>query len=156
GSELEFDAGGRIRAGDRCLQLDGDNQLIAGDCRGGPRGYFLFDDEGHLWAGVPPAPAPGMAGDHTLCLVGIGGSVRADLCGATRDQRWALGRPPVTTLRADLGLSARARSIQLADVNADGFADLCRIQRGGLRCSLGDGTGRFGETVRLDAVAQPL
>lgn len=156
GSELRFEAGGRIRAGDRCLGLTPDGRVVAVACRRGPEQYFLFDDEGHLWAGVAPAAGPAMAADHTVCLAGDGGGVRAAVCGADRDVRWLLGRPPVASLRSDLGLAARGRAVQLADLTGDGRADLCRVDDGGLRCSVGDGSGGFGPSVRIDRADQPL
>lgn len=154
-TELEFEPGGVIRAGDRCLRLL-DGRLTAGPCGDGVDGYFLFDDEGHLWAGVAAAPGPAMLTDHTVCLFGDGDGVRAGVCGAQRDPRWVLGRPPATTPRVALGITASGRALQLADLTADGKADLCRIEGSGLWCAVGDGTGRFDGSVRIDAPEHPL
>jgi LmbE family N-acetylglucosaminyl deacetylase len=156
GSELRFEPGGRIRAGARCLRLSPDNELVAGDCQPGPERYFLFDDEGHLWAGVPPPAGPAMATDHTMCLIDDGDRVRAAVCGAGLDRRWVLGRPPTTNARSELGITAHGRSVQLADVDGDGKADLCRIEGGGLWCAMGDGNGGFLGSTRIDALDQPL
>jgi LmbE family N-acetylglucosaminyl deacetylase len=156
GTELRFEHGGGIRAGDRCLRVAADRQLVAGSCDGGPERYFLLDDEGHLWSGMAPELGAATAGEHAMCLVGDASGVRAEVCGAARNARWTLGRPTVSTLWAQLGVAARGRAVQLADVTGDGLADLCRIERDGLWCAVGDGHGGFGNSLRIDAVGKPI
>ena len=156
GTTLSFEARGAIRAGHRCLRVARDGRLTATPCRGGIEEYFLLDEEGHLWAGVPAPPGPAMDTDHTMCLVGDGGGVRAAVCGPSRSPLWVLGRPPVASLRSQLGVTAHGRSVQLADLSGDGLADLCRLENGGLWCARGDGAGRFLDTVRIDDAAHPL
>lgn len=155
-TELSFEPHGMVRAGDRCLRLARSGRLVAVPYRGGPREYFLLDDEGHLWTGVAPAPGPAMDSNHTMCLVGDASGVHAVVCGSSFAPRWVLGRPPVASSRSQLGITARGRSVQLADLTGDGLADLCRIEGGGLWCARGDGAGGFLESVRIDAVAHPL
>jgi len=94
--------------------------------------------------------------DHTMCLVPDGSAVRAAVCGGNRDERWVLGRPPVVTRRSSLGITVHGLAVQLADLTGDGRADLCRIEDGGLRCAIGDGAGGFQDSIRIDAVGQPL
>ncbi|HEY0193673.1 MAG TPA: FG-GAP-like repeat-containing protein [Kofleriaceae bacterium] len=156
GSQLELELDGSIRAGDRCLELAADGTLVAQACGHGPEGYFLLDEEGHLWSGVPAPTGGDRLANHTTCLVPDGGRVRAAVCGGDLERRWVLGRPPVLSLRSDLQLAARGRSVRLADVTGDGLADLCRIERGGLWCAPGDGAGRFFSSLRIDAPDAPL
>lgn len=156
GTKLSFERQGMVRVGNRCLRLAPSGRVVAKPCRGGAREYFLLDDEGHLWTGVAPVPGPAMDTNHTMCLVGDGSGVHAAVCGSSLAPRWVLGRPPVASLRSQLGVTARGRSVQLADLTGDGLADLCRIEGGGLWCARGDGAGGFRESVRIDAVAHPL
>lgn len=155
-TDLRWLPGGSVRAGDRCLRLTRERRLVAGTCRGGPEGYFLLDEEGHVWSGAAPDPAPWMDVNHTLCLLADADGIRAEACGGPVDQRWQLGQRTIATPRASIGTAAQGRSIQLADLNGDGMADLCRIENGGLWCALGDGAGGFGTSVRIDAAGQPL
>jgi LmbE family N-acetylglucosaminyl deacetylase len=156
GTTLSFESHGMIRAGARCLRLARRGRLVAVPCRGGAEEYFLLDDEGHLWTGVPPAPGPAMDTNHTMCLIGDAGGVRAAVCGQSSAPQWVLGGSPAVSLRSQLGITAHGRSVQLADLTGDGLADLCRIEGGGLWCARGDGTGRFLDSVRIDAVDHPL
>lgn len=155
-TQLRFLPGGSIHAGNRCLQLTRYHRMVARPCREGPEGYFLLDEEGHLWSGLSPGPSLGMDINHTLCLIGDASGVHAELCGGPVDQRWQLNNRAITTPRAQIGTTAEGRSVQLADLTGDGMADLCRIENGALWCAIGDGAGGFGESVRIDAAGEPL
>jgi LmbE family N-acetylglucosaminyl deacetylase len=155
-SELRFERDGSIHAADRCLRVAPGGDVVAGPCDGVAEGYFLLDEEGHLWAGVAPGPGPDRIANHATCLVADGTRLRGEACGADLERRWVLGRPPVSNLRSQLAITARGRAIRLADVTGDNLADLCRIEKGGLWCAPGDGTGRFLPSIRIDAPAYPL
>ncbi|MDB4956286.1 MAG: Rhs family protein [Myxococcales bacterium] len=156
GTSLQFEPGGHVRVGDRCLRVLPDGELALAGCDAREDGFFLLDDEGHVWLGVAPAIGSGTATNHTMCLAHSDDHVRAEICGSDRDDQWELARPNVAQQRAQLGIAAHGRSIQLADLTGDGKADLCRIQYGGLWCAEGDGLGGFTFSRRIDSVAHPL
>ena len=156
GTSLRFERDGSIHVGDRCLRISRDGELELGECGSSENGFFLLDDEGHVWLGVAPAIGEGTATNHTMCLASTEGHVRAEICGSDRDEQWELASATGSSVRAQLGITARGRTIQIADLTGDGKADLCRVEHGALWCSEGDGLGRFGLSRRIDAVSQPL
>jgi hypothetical protein len=70
-------------------ELVQDDQCAATD----PGVHFLYDEEGHLWFGVPPAPAGDMSFAHLVCMDQAGGRPRGILCGASHDVTVTLGAP---------------------------------------------------------------
>lgn len=146
---IALQPGGLIAFGDRCLEID-DGVVNLGECTPAPNRVFAFDDEGHLFSGLP-VPAQGLLDVmHNLCLVGDANGLRADRCGAQLDARWDLLQPSVTTPR--VASLAHGRAVRMADLNGDGLADLCFVGNTlGLACNLGDGTGHFAKAVSLGA-----
>ena len=125
---------------DGCLQTLPTGELVVGFCT--QASTYRLDDEGHIWAGVAPAPAPNMDVDHGSCLASSGGRVRAILCGATKTDTWQVMPLPVTSDRTALGLVRSGRGLVLADLDGDGKADLCEVDAA-LVCALGGGEGTF-------------
>jgi len=74
------------------LVLTGEVVTSACDATG-VGGRLFFDAEGHVWSGVPPAPASDMALAHLYCLRDAGGRPRAGLCGAASAPVWQLAAP---------------------------------------------------------------
>ena len=70
-------------------ELVEDTACAAGD----PGVHFLYDQDGHLWFGVPPAPAADMSFAHLVCMDAAGGRPRGALCGASHDVTVTLGAP---------------------------------------------------------------
>ena len=140
---VHFARNGNLQIGGRCVHLRADGRLTLGACGAGPDRYFLFDDEGHLWSGLPPTPGPGMDADHSLCLVSDGETVYGTVCGSRQDFQWELVRHVASSPRPGVGSASRGRTVRLGDVTGDGKADLCSIGDGRLVCAEGDGTGRF-------------
>ncbi|HEY1553394.1 MAG TPA: VCBS repeat-containing protein [Kofleriaceae bacterium] len=156
GTTWQLDTTRALRAGDRCPSVLPTGELVLGDCTGGTSQQFLFDDEGRIWAGVPPAPAPDMDYAHLSCLATGGGRVRAVLCGAAGAPAWTFDPAIATTPRAALGLTSTGRALRIADLTGDGHGDLCAVEAGALMCAPGDGTGAFGSATRIDDGAQPF
>jgi LmbE family N-acetylglucosaminyl deacetylase len=149
---------GQLRTEDgRCLAIDSTGDASLGACVGGAERRFLFDDEGHLWSGVPPTSDGVALYAHLWCLTPAGaGGIRAQLCGEPGAAAWDFMPRTVATLRADLALVSTGREVRLGDVDGDGRADLCAIESG-LYCALGDGKGGFATpAVRIDAASAPL
>ncbi|MBV8756653.1 MAG: VCBS repeat-containing protein [Deltaproteobacteria bacterium] len=150
GGNLAISTGAQIQIGDRCLQGDESGTVFATDCLPIAQQRWLVDDEGHVFLGMPAAPAPRMDYDHTLCLAPDVDGVRVARCGSQLDARWQLVRPPVATPDATIALSRSGRARRLADVSGDGLADLCSVELGVLTCALGDGTGGFAPAAPID------
>ncbi|MGE5182419.1 MAG: FG-GAP-like repeat-containing protein [Acidobacteriota bacterium] len=153
-----LDAGGELHDDhDRCLVVADGGAIVAGACTGGADHRVFADDEGHLWTGVPPAPAAGMEYAHLACLAPAdNGSVSAVLCGADLAPTWRFVPAVVVTDRGGTGLTASGRALRIGDLTGDGRGDLCAIEPGGLMCAPGDGTGAFGAARRIDMPGQPL
>lgn len=153
----ELDDAGQLRSEDgRCLAVDASGDAALTACLGGPERTFFFDDEGHVWSGVPPTPAPDMGYAHLWCLAHGDEGLRVQLCGEGRAPTWEIMPRTAATPRSELGLSATGREVRLGDVDGDGHADLCAIEDG-LVCALGDGAGAFATpAVRFDSVVAPL
>lgn len=87
--DWEYSAVGVVRSAvgaGICLDAILTGELIGGTCGAnagpdGPGEQFYFDDEGHLWAGVVPAPQSDMARAHLDCVAVAGGRPRGVLCG---------------------------------------------------------------------------
>lgn len=148
-TQVELEKNGNLAIGDLCVHVREDGRLRLGACGGGADRYFLFDDEGHLWAGLPPAPGPGMDTDHSLCLISDGGKVRGALCGSHQDFQWELVRHVASSPRPRVGNASRGRTVRMGDLTGDGKADLCSIGNGRLVCAAGDGTGEFGAPTAI-------
>jgi hypothetical protein len=140
---IEFRDGGRVAIGGRCLQVERDNSIVLGSCELAPNRAFLFDDEGHIWSGVPPAPQAGMDAMHTLCIVDDTDQLRVALCGAYRDVKWSLLGRRVVTPHPSEAATMSGRAIRLGDLDGDGKADMCQAGSDGLYCGDGDGAGGF-------------
>lgn len=157
---FDFDLRGNVRVGNRCLAMTSAGALTVGACGEGGEQVFRFDDEGHLWAGVPPLPAPLMDYDHGLCVTADADlHVHGALCGATHDFTWQLERPLHTTRLDSVNLRSGGRAVRLGDLTGDGKADLCAIDPSGsrgLECAVGDGSGRFTAAIHIDSPAAPL
>ena len=151
-----LDDPGDLRLGDRCLAADPGGGLRMTACDGGVDHRWFFDDEGHLWSGLPPAPAGDMRYAHLLCLAAGESGPRVALCGAPGAPVWSFAPAVAVTARAELGLSATGRAVQIGDLTGDGRGDLCAVQAGGLMCAPGDGAGHFGPAIRIDDPAAPL
>ena len=142
-----FTRDGAMHLADRCMQALPTGELVVGSCTG--HSVFRFDDEGHIWAGIPPVPTTNMDLDHGSCLAAAGGRVRAVLCGATRIGTWTIEPAQATSARTSLGLARTGRGLVLADRDGDGRADLCEIVATGVECALGRGDGTFSPVVPL-------
>lgn len=171
---------GKLQLGDQCMDTSGSNVVLRDCATAGvwsleadgtlanqgivqalPTGELAFgdltaassfrlDDEGHLWAPLPPVAADGLDVDHDTCLDADGGRVRALRCGATHAATWRV--TPVTT-RASLDLPNRVGGPVIADANGDGIPDLCAFGVNRIEClpGLGD-PGNFGPAVTLGGV----
>ncbi|MEO8704928.1 MAG: FG-GAP-like repeat-containing protein [Kofleriaceae bacterium] len=143
-------ADGTLHIGDRCVSVQASGDLLAKDiCSAGANQRFFFDDEGHIWLGVPPPATPG---DALQCLTLDAGVVHAGRCGATTAATWEISPAFVSTPRPQ-GLTKTGRAVRLADIDGDRRADLCAIETGNLACALGDGAGGFDPAVILHALA---
>ena len=87
-----IDAHGQLRSSTGlCLRALLTGEVVASPCADdGVGGRFFFDDDGHLWSGIVPAPAADMALAHLECLIIAGGRPRVALCGARRAPTWQL------------------------------------------------------------------
>jgi len=87
-----LDARGQLRSStDLCLRAIFTGELVATPCTDdGIGGRWFFDDDGHLWSGILPAPVADMATAHLDCMITAGGRPRAALCGAARAPTWQL------------------------------------------------------------------
>jgi len=87
-----LDEGFRLRSSTGlCLRALATGEMIATGCANdGPGGRFFFDEEGHLWSGIPALATADMAFAHVDCVVVAGGRPRAALCGAARAPTWEL------------------------------------------------------------------
>lgn len=134
----ELDAEGGISAGN-CLQVLPTGELAMGDCAAKSR--FRFDDEGHIWAPIPPVAAEGLDVDHGTCLDADGGRVRALRCGATHAATWLL-RPAAATqsLATVLGVTMTLGRVVLAQVDEQLGDDLCTLDVfNQVRCAMSQG-----------------
>jgi LmbE family N-acetylglucosaminyl deacetylase len=82
--------GGLIKIGDQCLGVQRSGGVGLGGCDPRPHRFFQLDQEGHLFAGVAPAPAPNMLYDHSTCVFAANGELTTGLCGEHREQTWEL------------------------------------------------------------------
>lgn len=117
-----------------------------------PEFTWFVDDEGHIWSGVPPFAQPGMDHKHLDCLVSSGGHARAALCGETKADApaWTLETEIVVTPASDHPALGAGRTLRLADVNTDTYADFVFVRDKHLEFVLGQGTSRFD-----NAIAEP-
>ena len=136
-----FTPDGALHLADKCLQALPTGELVVGPCTA--PSAFRLDDEGHIWAGVPPVPTDNMDLDHGSCLAAAGGRVRAVLCGATKIGTWTVEPAQSATPRAALNLAQTGRRVVLADADGDGKADLCELAGTIVRCAAGRGDGTF-------------
>ncbi len=148
GSELVTEDG-------RCVLVQPTGDIALADCLGGAERRVFVDDEGHIWSGMPPAPAANMDLAHLWCLTPTTAGARMQLCGAGRDATWDFIPRTTTTPRIDLALAATGRDVRIGDLTGDRRADLCAIENG-LRCAPGNGAGGFAAATRIDSVAAPL
>ncbi|MEZ4335514.1 MAG: VCBS repeat domain-containing M23 family metallopeptidase [Sandaracinaceae bacterium] len=99
----------------------------------------------------------------TIRMADLDGDGRADVCarrvaGIRCHLSTGDGFGPAVdgdALSDDAGFGDRSHwsTMRLADVNADGRADLCARDAAGLFCMLGDGTGAFAERLEVAALA---
>ncbi|HEY5923996.1 MAG TPA: FG-GAP-like repeat-containing protein [Kofleriaceae bacterium] len=151
-----LDSAGELRADDgRCLAIQPTGELAMTTCLGGVERRVFIDDEGHIWAGIPPAPEANLAYAHLWCLTPIGSTARMQLCGRDRAPTWDIVPRTVTTPRADLAFATTGREVRLGDLTGDRRADLCTIENG-LVCAPGNGAGGFEPATRIDSLAAPL
>jgi hypothetical protein len=81
---------GTLRTASSCLEVLPTGEVVTATCGGnGPTARWLFDSEGHLWSGEPPAPSADEALAHLYCLRDAGGRPRAGLCGAASAPTWS-------------------------------------------------------------------
>jgi LmbE family N-acetylglucosaminyl deacetylase len=150
-----FEASGALRAADRCLGARPTGELIADAagsaataCPSDGAHRFLLDDEGHIWVGLPPAPATVKFGVHATC---IDERARASACGEGHAPSWELlAHEMVEVPRADGPARSErdARSIEpgrspaeptarwTGDLDGDGAPDWCTGSPSGVRCGL--------------------
>lgn len=150
---------GHLEGAGGCLAVEATGELAVAECAPDPAQRWLSDDEGHLWAGVPPPPAPNLAHAHLLCITPMDdGSATTTTCDNTAGDapRWQWTPVLATTPRAQLGFSETGRSVRIGDVTGDGLGDLCAVTAAGLMCAPGRGDGTFGAAVRIDPAAAPL
>jgi LmbE family N-acetylglucosaminyl deacetylase len=153
----KLDDAGELRNLDTCVDVDASGGVTTGLCLGGPSRRFFVDDEGHLFSGLPPAPAADMEYAHLSCLGTSDSRAVLQLCGADRAPTWEFAPPTIATTRGDLGITASGREVRVADITNDGLADLCAIGiSGGLWCAAGDGHGSFEFALQIDDPAAPL
>ncbi|MDQ3301129.1 MAG: PIG-L family deacetylase, partial [Myxococcota bacterium] len=72
---------------DRCLVLQAGELITTSTCTASIDRRFFLDDDGHLFAGAPPAFGA-LAGQHLQCLVVDGGRPRAGTCGSGSATTW--------------------------------------------------------------------
>jgi LmbE family N-acetylglucosaminyl deacetylase len=152
-------SGGHLAGAGGCLAVDSAGGLGMAACAPDPAQRWLFDDEGHLWAGVAPPTAPNLAHAHLLCITPLDdGSVTTTTCDNTTGTapRWQWAPSLALTARATLGFAETGRSVRIGDVTGDGLGDLCAVTATGLACAPGNGDGTFGAAVRVDDPAAPL
>ncbi|MFT3694688.1 MAG: PIG-L family deacetylase [Kofleriaceae bacterium] len=111
-------------------------------CADDPSTRWLYDDEGHLWSGVPPDFDPAIELNHGRCLTPYG--TRA--CGGDFAYTWQWQPTPMTSPRP---FAATGRAVRIGDIDGDGRGDLCTVDHDQLVCALGSGYGTFG-------AAQPI
>lgn len=146
---------GQLHTAGGCLAI-GDSVTIA-PCTDDPSQRFFFDDEGHLWSGVPPDTGPALDYAHLRCVIpNTDGTVTSAVCGGSDAPRWQWAPPLAMTPRAALGFVETGRAVRIGDVTGDGFGDLCAVTATGLMCAPGLGDGTFGSAIRIDTAAAPL
>ena len=102
-------------------------------CVGSIAQYFLLDDEGYLWSGLPPVAVANMEFDHLRCLAVDNDLVDAPLCGADLSQRWTLTQP--ATVTPGLRVLATAAPVTWSgDLDGDGLVDSCVSSPFGPQC----------------------
>jgi len=148
---------GRLASAAGCLAVASDGGLEVIACSRELAERWLVDDEGHLWSGLPPAPAPDLTYAHLRCVTPHDdGSIDVPTCdnagGVAPRWQWA----PELELTSHAVLAATGRSVRIADVTGDGRGDLCAVTTAGLECAPGAGDGTFGAAVRIDAATAPL
>jgi LmbE family N-acetylglucosaminyl deacetylase len=152
-------AHGQLKDAGGCLEVEANGALAIATCMPDPAQRWLADDEGHLWAGVPPPTAPNLSHAHLLCITPMDdGSVTTTTCDNTTGTapRWQWAPTLAMTPRAQLGFAETGRAVRIGDVTGDGFGDLCTVNAGGFVCAPGNGDGTFGAAIRIDDPAAPL
>ena len=116
-----------------CVTVSDDGSTSMQPCVGGIAQYFMLDDEGYLWSGLPPVAVADMEFDHLRCLAIDGNVVSAPLCGADASQRWTLTQP-VTTMPATAVIADDASTTWSGDLDGDGVVDSCVSSDDGPQC----------------------
>jgi hypothetical protein len=67
---LRLEGDRRLHAGDLCVSSGSgnDDPIALVPCADHPAQYWVFDNEGFVWNGRPPASAQGLGFDHMRCL----------------------------------------------------------------------------------------
>jgi LmbE family N-acetylglucosaminyl deacetylase len=149
GTEWRLDRDGTLHVGDKCVEvLPINGELLASSsCTPIETRRWFFDDEGRLWSGTRP---PIGGGDSLYCMTVVGGRPQATRCGPASSALWNLTPIPTQTARPALPVG---RATRLADLDADGRADLCAVLGTKLRCAPGDGAGGFGALIDIASLA---
>jgi LmbE family N-acetylglucosaminyl deacetylase len=161
--EWHLDVHGNLMADDGlCLYVRGSGELATGatcdDAESGAAARFFFDDDGHLWSGVPPRAEPDMAFAHLDCVISEGGVPRTALCGKDRAPRWELTRTTTATPRDTTTITRSGRAVRMAKLPRRAMPMLCAVETGtrGLMCAPTTTAGGLLPALRVDSQAAPL
>jgi LmbE family N-acetylglucosaminyl deacetylase len=156
----ELDAHGFLRASTGpCLRALSTGAIVASVCDGDDPGLrFLFDDEGHLWSSIVPAPQDDMVTAHLDCVVADGDRLRTALCGDGRAPVWELARTMTATPREITAITRTGRAVRMATLPGGPEPMVCAIETPtrGLMCAPSTAGGALLPAVRIDSTTAPL
>ena len=134
----QLDARGALRASTgSCLAVEANGAVITGACDDAlPGSRWFFDDEGHLWSGLPPRPEDVTVSAHLWCLAADSDRPRARICGGTDAPRWELVRATTVAPRDGTPDPPRDPAGWTADLDGDGQRDACSALVEGPACTL--------------------
>jgi hypothetical protein len=95
-SPIELEPGGHLVVDGQCVAAADDGSVALAACANTPAQYWLLDDEGNLWSGVPVTSPMVTSYDHVRCLTATdaaGAALAAPICGLQAHTSWSLGTP---------------------------------------------------------------